>query len=119
MFDASLAQVSVEDVEKVIQASALESLPDVQLVDVREPHELEIVSLPGFINLPLSEYASWSEEIHVRLDAQKETWVLCHHGVRSAQMCQWLIQQGFTQVKNITGGIHAYATIVDRSLPRY
>jgi rhodanese-related sulfurtransferase len=34
-------------------------------------------------------------------------------------MCQWLINQGFTQVKNITGGIDAYSLIVDRSIPRY
>jgi rhodanese-related sulfurtransferase len=34
-------------------------------------------------------------------------------------MCQWLIHQGFTQVKNIAGGIDAYSLIVDRSIPRY
>jgi rhodanese-related sulfurtransferase len=39
--------------------------------------------------------------------------------MRSAQMCQWLVAQGFTQVKNITGGIDAYSVAVDRSVPRY
>jgi rhodanese-related sulfurtransferase len=44
---------------------------------------------------------------------------MCHHGMRSAQMCQWLTQQGFTNVKNIVGGIDAYSVGVDSSIPRY
>ncbi len=90
-----------------------------QFVDVREPQELAIVELPRFINLPLREYADWSPEIHTRLDKDTETIVLCHHGMRSAQMCQWLVAQGFTQVSNVIGGIDAYSHHVDRSLPTY
>ena len=90
-----------------------------QFVDVREPQELALVKLPRFINLPLSEHAQWSPEIYTRLDQDTETFVLCHHGMRSAQMCQWLIAQGFTQVSNIIGGIDAYSNCVDSSLPKY
>jgi rhodanese-related sulfurtransferase len=90
-----------------------------QFVDVREPQELAVVSLPQFINLPLSEHTDWSPEIYTRLDKDVETLVLCHHGMRSAQMCQWLIHQGFSNVSNIIGGIDAYSDRVDRSLPRY
>ncbi|WOD41286.1 rhodanese-like domain-containing protein [Nodosilinea sp. E11] len=90
-----------------------------QLIDVREPQEVETASLAGFENLPLSEYATWSETIHSRFERDRETIVLCHHGMRSAQMCMWLAQQGFTQLKNVTGGIDAYALTVDRSVPRY
>jgi rhodanese-related sulfurtransferase len=90
-----------------------------QFVDVREPHELEVVTLPRFINLPLSEYANWSPEIYTRLDKDTETLVLCHHGMRSAQMCQWLIERGFTNVSNIIGGIDAYSHHVDPNLARY
>jgi rhodanese-related sulfurtransferase len=107
-------QITVEEL-----AHRLERSTALQLIDVREPWEVETVSLPGFINLPLSEFAEWSEDIQVRLDPQQETLVLCHHGMRSAQMCQWLVSRGFTQVKNITGGIEAYAVLVDRTLPRY
>jgi rhodanese-related sulfurtransferase len=92
---------------------------DLQLVDVREPQELALAALPGFINLPLSESEAWSQAITQHLDPEKETLVLCHHGMRSAQMCGWLIQQGFIQVKNIVGGIDAYSVMVDRSVPRY
>jgi rhodanese-related sulfurtransferase len=90
-----------------------------QLVDVREPQELAVAALCGFVNLPLSQSAAWTADIHTRLDAETETLVLCHHGMRSAQMCEWLLQQGFTQVKNITGGIDAYSTLVDPTVPRY
>jgi rhodanese-related sulfurtransferase len=90
-----------------------------QFVDVREPQELALASLPHFINLPLSENAQWSIDIHQRLAATQETIVLCHHGMRSAQMCGWLASQGFTNLHNVIGGIAAYAQLVDRSIPQY
>ncbi|MBD2021591.1 rhodanese-related sulfurtransferase [Leptolyngbya sp. FACHB-36] len=110
----SLVQITVEEF-----AHRLAGSPDLQLVDVREPAELELAQLEGFKNLPLSQFAEWSGQIHTRLDPEKETLVLCHHGMRSAQMCQWLNTQGFTNVKNIEGGIDAYAIVVDPSVPRY
>ena len=96
-----------------------EGIENLQLVDVREPQEVELAKIEGFEVFPLSEYEEWSCQIHSKLDAEKETLVLCHHGMRSAQMCQWLMQQGFSNVKNIVGGIDAYSAIVDRSIPRY
>jgi rhodanese-related sulfurtransferase len=90
-----------------------------QFVDVREPQELAVVALSQFINLPLSTHADWSPDIYTILDKDLETLVLCHHGMRSAQMCQWLIDRGFTQVSNIIGGIDAYSYHVDPSLPKY
>jgi rhodanese-related sulfurtransferase len=98
---------------------ALEENRQYQFVDVREQRELELAALPKFIHLPLSEHAEWSVEIHTKLDKDAETFVLCHHGIRSAQMCQWLVAQGFTQVSNVIGGIDAYSDLVDRSLPKY
>ena len=91
----------------------------IQLIDVREIGEAAIVSLPGFQLFPLSQYADWSATITQHLDPHQETIVLCHHGIRSAQMCQWLIAQGFSQVKNLSGGIDAYAEEVDPTLPQY
>ncbi len=92
---------------------------DLQLIDVREPGELQLARVDGFVNLPLSEFGRWSDTIHSQFDYEKETVVMCHHGVRSAQMCMWLAQQGFTTLKNLTGGIDAYAIQVDPSVPRY
>ncbi|MEM9770948.1 MAG: rhodanese-like domain-containing protein [Cyanobacteria bacterium P01_D01_bin.73] len=107
--------VSVEELAVQLQAEN----GDLQLVDVREPQELAIAQLPGFINLPLSESQQWAGDIQSRLDPGKETWVLCHHGMRSAQMCEWLMEQGYGNVKNISGGIHAYSVQVDGSVPQY
>lgn len=106
------------DVETLAQrlASDLETL---QLIDVREPHELEIASVPNFVNLPLSQFPAWSQTIHSQFDAETETVVMCHLGMRSAQMCQWLMSQGFTNVKNLSGGIDAYSRRIDNSVPLY
>ncbi|TAG63804.1 MAG: rhodanese-related sulfurtransferase [Oscillatoriales cyanobacterium] len=68
---------------------------------------------------PLSEFAQWCGDIDDRLNRDTETLVLCHHGVRSAQMCHWLSDRGFNNVKNIVGGIDAYSILVDRTVPRY
>jgi rhodanese-related sulfurtransferase len=91
----------------------------VQLIDVRERDEVSLAFIRGFEVLPLSEFAEWSPQIQTRFRPEAETLVICHHGVRSAQMCQWLLNQGFTNVKNITGGIDAYSIWIDPSLPRY
>lgn len=92
---------------------------DLQLIDVREPHEVAIAHLEGFDVLPLSDFANWSETIQTRYQPQAETLVICHHGMRSDRMCQWLRNIGFTNVKNVVGGIDAYAMLVDRSVARY
>jgi rhodanese-related sulfurtransferase len=112
----SIPEITVEELAHRLQA---ESAKNLQLVDVREPQEVEMAQVDGFLNLPLSQFSQWSEQIHSRLDLEKETLVLCHHGMRSAQMCQWLMRQGFTNVKNIAGGIDAYSILVDSEVPRY
>lgn len=116
MTNQSFEAISVKELGEIFET---ESADRYQLVDVREPTEIEIATLPSFQVLSLSQFPQWSEQIHQYLDAEKPTLVLCHHGIRSAQMCQWLVSQGFTQVKNITGGIDAYSLLVDRSVPRY
>jgi len=118
----TISQVSVTELVNYINRGDLADLPSelaVQLVDVREPEELAIAYIEGFMNLPLSQFETWGDRIHVLLDRDTETLVLCHHGVRSMQMCQWLTQQGFSNVKNIANGINAYSQLVDRSVPFY
>ncbi|MGF1492610.1 MAG: rhodanese-like domain-containing protein [Microcoleaceae cyanobacterium] len=116
---SSFQSVPEIDVVAVGQRLSTSSLENLQLIDVREPEELALAQVNGFTNLPLSQYAEWSEQMHTRFDTEVETWVMCHHGMRSAQMCQWLMQRGFQNVKNITGGIDAYSILVDSTVPRY
>ena len=114
-FAQSMNQITVEELAKRLSSSE----SSVQLVDVREPEEVRTAKIEGFMNFPLSQFAEWGNDIQTRLEPHKETLVLCHHGVRSAQMCQWLTSEGFTNVKNLVGGIDAYSVAIDPSLRRY
>jgi rhodanese-related sulfurtransferase len=113
--DPAISEVSVDSFAQRMAQTDL----SLQLLDVREPQELELANISGFQNVPLSQFQLWSASLAKQLDPQVETYVICHHGMRSAQMCQWLIGKGFTNVNNISGGIDAYALIVDPSVPRY
>jgi rhodanese-related sulfurtransferase len=115
-FNQHIPQISVEELAHHLNSGNRQEL---QLVDVREPEEVAIASLEGFDNLPLSQFADWAAQIQTRFNPQAETFVICHHGIRSAQMCQWLSLQGFTNVKNVAGGIDAYSILVDSTIPRY
>jgi len=107
------------DVETLAQRLATDDLESLQLIDVREPHELELASVAQFVNLPLSQFPAWSPTIGTQFNPAVETIVMCHLGMRSAQMCQWLMSQGFTNVKNLAGGIDAYSRQIDPSVPLY
>ena len=112
---------NIAGVDEISAADFAQRLAEdnLQLVDVREPEEVAIAHLPNFTHLPLSQYSDWAEQIFTHLDPDLETIVMCHHGVRSAQMCQWLQRQGFERTKNLSGGIDAYSRLVDSSVPRY
>ena len=87
----------------------------VVLVDVREPHELQISALPDAVNIPLGTLAARLPE----LDSAEEMVILCKSGTRSARALELLVSAGFKKVKNLKGGINAWAQEVDRSLPIY
>jgi rhodanese-related sulfurtransferase len=110
-----LPSISVTDLAQRLAAGD----DTLQLIDVRETEEIAVASLPNFTVFPLSTFAQWSMTLPQTLDPHAETYVLCHHGMRSAQMCQWLRSQGFTNVTNIRGGIDAYADLVDPTIARY
>lgn len=114
-FNQSIPQISVEELAHHLRTSPQE----LQLIDVREPEEVVLANIKGFDILPLSQFADWANQIQTRFDPHAETLVMCHHGIRSAQMCQWLRQQGFTNVKNVAGGIDAYSLLVDPTVPQY
>ncbi len=85
------------------------------LLDVREPHELAISALPGSLNIPLGTLAARLSE----LDSAREMVVLCKAGTRSARAVELLASAGFRRVKNLQGGINAWAREVDKKLPIY
>ncbi len=85
------------------------------LLDVREPHELEISRLPAALNIPLGTLAARLSE----LDTAREMVVFCKAGTRSARALELLVSAGFKKVKNLKGGINSWAQTVDTSLPVY
>lgn len=84
------------------------------LLDVREAWELGIVSVPGFVHIPMNEVPDRLGE----LDRSVETVVLCRSGRRSLEIARLLQQHGF-QAVNLAGGILAWSRDVDPSLPTY
>jgi molybdopterin/thiamine biosynthesis adenylyltransferase/rhodanese-related sulfurtransferase len=87
----------------------------IRLIDVREPHELEISSIPGAELIPLGSLAS---EMH-KLDSAEEIVLFCRTGSRSARALELLAGAGFRKLKNMRGGINSWADQVDHSLPHY
>ena len=86
-----------------------------KLLDVREPHELEISALPNATNIPLGQLAAQLSE----LNTADEMVIFCKSGGRSARGLELLVSAGFKKVKNLKGGINAWAKEVDPSLPLY
>lgn len=84
------------------------------ILDVREPWEVAGASIAGTLNIPMGDIPSRLSE----LDPDRETIVMCHHGVRSAQVAMYLARNGFELVLNLSGGIDAWSEI-DPSVPRY
>jgi rhodanese-related sulfurtransferase len=89
------------------------------VLDVREAWEIQTacVTAQGFelVKIPMHTIPPRLSE----LDRDKPIAVLCHHGGRSMQVAAFLVQQGFSHVANIAGGIHAWSSQVDASVPTY
>jgi len=103
------------DIEARQLAEKLNHGEPIHLLDVREPHELEISHLEGADLIPLGQLAARLSE----LDSADEMVVFCKSGTRSARALELLASAGFRKVKNLKGGINAWAQEVDPSLPIY
>ena len=84
------------------------------LLDVREPHELTYAKIDPHIHIVMGNIPVRHEE----LDKDIPLVVMCHTGVRSAQVCQYLEPMGY-DVTNLEGGIDAWSQQVDPEVPRY
>jgi len=102
-----------------IRPAALKALLDSPqpplVLDVRENWEREAARLPGTLDIPMMEVAQRLAE----LPRDRDIVVMCHGGVRSMKVAYFLTQNGFTQVTNLAGGIHAWACDVDPSIGTY
>jgi adenylyltransferase/sulfurtransferase len=103
------------DIEAGELADRLSRGEAIHLLDVREPHELEISRLEGATLIPLGQLAARLSE----LDSADDMVVFCKGGTRSARALELLASAGFRKVKNLKGGINAWAKEVDPRLPVY
>ncbi|GAP15256.1 dinucleotide-utilizing enzyme [Longilinea arvoryzae] len=103
------------DIEPREVQRRLQNNDSIQLVDVREPIELQISSIPGAVLVPLTQLPQRLEE----LDRNKDLVLFCRTGVRSARALRLLAGQGYTRLHNLKGGINAWSEQVDPSIKRY
>jgi rhodanese-related sulfurtransferase len=85
------------------------------LLDVREVQELAIAQIAGAVHIPMGDIPARLAE----LDADKTIICMCHGGMRSAQVAGFMAAQGYENVINLTGGIHAWSQQVDPAVPTY
>jgi len=85
------------------------------LLDVREPWEFQTCHIAGSVPIPMNSIPARLQE----LDEDAQIVCICHHGARSASVGAFLERNGFTQVTNLTGGVHAWALQVDNTMPTY
>ncbi len=107
--ESKMPEISVEELK-----SRRDAGEDIFVLDVREPHEYQICNLGGYL-IPLNDLPKRVNE----LDSSREIVAQCKMGGRSAKAVDFLRQVGFTKVKNLTGGINAWADKVDPTMPKY
>jgi rhodanese-related sulfurtransferase len=85
------------------------------ILDVREARELDVCRLEGALHIPMAEIPMRTND----LPRDQPLVVICHHGVRSRMVVDFLRNAGFENAVNLDGGIDAWACDVDPSMPRY
>lgn len=93
----------------------LENKERFSLLDVREPFEYEYTHIAGSKLIPLHQVPKRLNEI----DASIACVVICHHGIRSQQVANFLVYSGFPDVYNLVGGIEVWARECDSTILRY
>jgi rhodanese-related sulfurtransferase len=106
--------VSVPEIQAEVLKSRLDHGENLFLLDVRDEYEFEISNIGGHL-IPLPELPKRLNELNTR----QEIVAVCKMGPRGVKAVELLQKQGFTNVSNLRGGIHAWADRVDRSVRKY
>ena len=88
------------------------------LIDVRQPEEHAIARIEGSELIPMNTVPQALQSLEEKADSATLV-VFCHHGVRSANVVNWLRGQGVSDCQSMAGGIDRWSTEVDPSVPRY
>lgn len=107
-----MRQISASELKDYLSKASKPPL----LLDVREPWEYERCRIDGAQLVPMRDIPTQAGA----LDPDRETVVICHHGIRSFSVARFLEgQMGFSNVINLTGGVAAWARDVDPDMPVY
>ena len=110
MGPGGIPEITAEDLKARIDRG-----DDLQILDVREPHEVQICRIANSIVIPLGEIPKRAQE----LDPKRELVVHCKVGGRSAKAVAFLRENGYPQALNLKGGILEWIAKVDPSQPKY
>jgi rhodanese-related sulfurtransferase len=113
--DGSAAMAEPGEIDPISLKRRLDRGEQFVVLDVREPEEIAIACLPGAVHIPMGDIPARLSEI----DPEREIVVMCHHGIRSAQVASYLARMDFERVLNLSGGIDAWSLAVDPGVPRY
>jgi rhodanese-related sulfurtransferase len=102
-------EITVEEAKQRLEKG------EAALIDVREPWEVQTAAVAGAKHIPMGELPARIQE----LDPEHHLIVMCHAGVRSAKVTNWLREQGYERVQSLRGGIDAWARKVDPKVPVY
>ena len=105
----------IGEIQPIELKNRLDRGHDLIVLDVREPGEVAIAPFPKAMHIPMGDIPSRLTE----LDPDAEWVVVCHHGIRSAQVAMYLARMGFARVANLSGGIDAWSLTADPNTPRY
>ncbi len=108
-------EVFAKDLRSLLDQPAEQPEP-VRLLDVREPWEVHASGFPGALEMPMGEVPS---RVHQELDPEERIVVICHHGVRSLSVANWLRNQGFENAQSLRGGIDLWSREIDPAVARY
>lgn len=113
--DVETAAPHAVDITAIALNDRLARGDDIRLIDVRTPQEWAICRIEGADLIPMNVVPSRLQDI----ERDRDVVVYCHVGGRSAAVVGYLADQGYTRVRNLTGGIRAWADDVDPDMPRY
>lgn len=106
-----MRQMTAQELNALLAATETPPL----LLDVREPVEFAHCRIQGSINMPMNSVPARLAE----LDRNATIVTICHHGLRSGSVANFLASRDFGNVINLEGGVDAWARLVDPSMPRY
>ena len=113
--DSINQKIEYDEMEVIELQKLLKNDPPPIILDVREDFELEISQIDGAVHIPMNQVPKRLEE----LNPDNKYVIMCRTGVRSSQICEFLSNQNFRSVANLSGGINEWAKKIDSSLPVY